>query len=1091
MLLGNSQDATTDHLRESLNLATQSARIAVWDKDLIGGKFVASPQFWEFYGFSQPVEQFRPMDGIHPDERATTLPPIFAVLNDPARNEILSLRHRTSNPKNPQQFVQSHIRVFRNAQGRAVKLLGVTWDVTQDVENQRRLQEQAEQLRLAQRRLERASLSSLEGHWEADIQSGRLWCSSSFHTLLGYAQGGLGDHVSTLDKLIHESDRSAYLAALQSHLNSNAAFDLQLRLRMSSGDHRWFYIRGMAERDEAHQPRLIAGSIHDVHQQRLAEDALQLAQERFERAINGTQDGLWEIDVITGKTWCSPRLAELLGYPVNELEGIHFLSDLVHPEDSIKVSQISQAHYDDNQPFDLELRIRTRSGNYRWYRARGAAERDSMGIAKRLSGSLRDVTEALSAREELVRATEAAEAANRAKGEFLANVSHEIRTPMNGIIGMSDLLLNTSLDRSQHEYAETIRSCADSLLAVINDILDFSKIEAGKLKIESIEMDLRSVVEEVIGILAFQAASKDLELIVNIDPELPERVMGDPQRLRQCLMNLVSNAIKFTQHGEIVVDIQTVGRHDGRVLTHIEVRDSGIGIKSEVLPTLFQPFNQADSSTTRYFGGTGLGLSIVRRLVELMGGQVGVVSEYGRGSTFFFTLSLEPIDIHTEQPSPFTKGRILVVASNEISRRVLSGQLEHVGHHVECVSDAASALTQLQQGNDPAFNIVIVDFRLTGMSGLELGKAITHDPALNAVRVIALTSLDNSDDVQRCRELGFAAYLTKPVRSRELLHCIAKTLDSASHPTLVDQERMITPAALMQNNKLPQLHAKVLLVEDHPVNQKVATRYLERLGCAVQVAENGVEGVAVFQREHFDVILMDVQMPVMDGLAATRKIRELELSQTIQRRIPIIALTANAMRGDQERCTAAGMDGFLTKPIDVERLREALINLGLQHRASKLATNGSETNPSNGVATNAVALDAATIDLDKLHSLTEGDHCFSNELFTTFFASGRQLQQQLQSAYVDNNRDALARAAHSLKGASATIFASRLAKLSATLERQAESLTQSSVAALISEIECELDQIKKLLNARFPHSADAKNTDQSSQRTNPSNTAAR
>jgi PAS domain S-box-containing protein len=377
----------------------------------------------------------------------------------------------------------------------------------------------------------------------------------------------------------------------------------------------------------------------ELRKQEIARQATDLreAQERFQRAVSGTQDALFEFNLRSGETWYSPRFRQMLGYAATDSNGAGQIETFIHPEDGAIVGKAMGDHLTFGLPYDVEYRLRKRDGEWLWVRSRASAERDIEDRPLWLAGSIRDITDERAGREAMVMATQEAEAASRAKSTFLATMSHEIRTPMNGIIGMTGLLLETGLDRVQRDYAETIRASADSLLTILNDILDFSKIEAGKLDIEHLELDLRSNVDDVGSIMAFQAAAKSLELVVNVRPEVPERVFGDPQRIRQCLLNLVGNAIKFTPSGEVVLEVCCVGRQDGRALVHFEVRDTGIGIPEQSLDRLFQPFTQADSSTTRRFGGTGLGLSIVRKLVEMMGGQVGAHSQPGKGSTFWFT----------------------------------------------------------------------------------------------------------------------------------------------------------------------------------------------------------------------------------------------------------------------------------------------------------------------------------------------------------------------------------------------------------------------------------------------------------------------
>jgi CheY-like chemotaxis protein len=502
---------------------------------------------------------------------------------------------------------------------------------------------------------------------------------------------------------------------------------------------------------------------------------------------------------------------------------------------------------------------------------------------------------------------------------------------MNGIIGMTGLMLDTPLDRVQRDYAETIRSSADSLLTVINDILDFSKIEAGKLDIESITADLPGLVEEVGAIMSFQAASRDLELIINVHPDVPASVLTDPQRLRQCLINLVGNAVKFTRVGEIVVEVSLESVRDGMSHARFEVRDTGIGISPATLKSLFQPFVQADSSTTRHFGGTGLGLSIVRRLVEMMGGHVGVDSELGKGSTFWFVLpmKLAPATGSVASPRVNRQGRrVLIVDDNATNRRVLATQLTHAGLDTQQAASAAQAISLLRDAvaSNRPFEVALLDLQMPDVDGSALGETIRSNPAFNTTRAVLLTSVDRQGDMQRFAQQGFAGYLAKPVRLRELLTCLDRVLEHEAHEWQVQSQPIVTRGALMQGKGGQRFVGRVLVVEDNVVNQKVAQRFLERMGCEVDVAVNGVEGVNANLAQKYGLILMDVQMPVMDGYTATREIRDREGGRM---RVPIVALTANAMTGQLERCLEAGMDGLLTKPIDIDALCEVMERYGL------------------------------------------------------------------------------------------------------------------------------------------------------------------
>ena len=1047
-------------LAERLNIATQAANISCWEVNVPQRRFgwIENP-LREVFGDTPDPSLDTYVQKLHPDD----LPIIEARFRQALEQheERISYRYRIRGNSGRYLHVQTHARLVKDAGGGLQLLLGVSWDVTREIEAAERLQKQAQMLRDVERRLERASLSSSEGHWEKDLVNGKFWFSSSYHALLGYEGGELGTETSAVAERIHPDD---YLRARDSwmrHLAEGKPLDTVLRLRMKSGEYRWFRHRGMAERNEQGVALSTAGSIQDAHEQKLAEDALKHTQQRLERAIQGTQDGLWELDR-DGSSWHSPRVAELLGYEPGELPiGTKFLKEFLHAEDAEAVAAATLVHFQERSPYDVEVRLQTRGGEYRWYRARATAERDQQGRPLRLSGSLQDVTEARSAREALLSATEAAESANRAKSEFLANVSHEIRTPMNGIIGMTGLLLESPLNRTQRDYAETIRSSADSLLIVINDILDFSKIEAGKLDIEALELDLRNTVEEVAVMLAFQAAAKSLELVVHIHPDVPDRVVGDPQRIRQCLLNLVSNAIKFTRTGEIVIEVSSVDSGDGAMRSRFEVRDTGIGIAPGTLQNLFQPFVQADSSTTRHFGGTGLGLSIVRRLVQMMGGDVGAHSELNKGSRFWFTLPLAVIKQALAAPAPSLDlnrvgRRILVVDDNETNRRVLAGQLMHAGFEVSLAAGGIEAMSMLHTAavDGQPFEVVLADHRMHDMDGATLGERVNADAQLSQARLVMLTSLDGHGDIHRFAALGFAAYLTKPVRARELLECLDRVLAHDSKTWHMQSQPIVTRNTLAAHIT-DAYRGTVLLVEDNAVNQKVAVRFLERMGCTVRVADNGVEAVRACEETTFDLILMDLQMPVMDGLTATLRIRERETGDG-RPNAPIVALTANAMASQLERCMEAGMNAFLTKPLEIPRLHEVLTRFGL--RIAQDETTVTPTPLDHNVP----------VHLSRLNELTEGDPEFTRELVATFIASGEQALDEARAALAALDRVGLSRIAHKLKGASANIHAEPLRNLSHTLEAQASSLDQPRLAELVTQLALELERSKEFLNQYAP-----------------------
>jgi two-component system sensor histidine kinase/response regulator len=855
----------------------------------------------------------------------------------------------------------------------------------------------------------------------------------------------------------HPDDRELHRGAVERIRTEDVPYVLEARVLGQDGEYHWTLAQGRLVRDGGPHRR-VRGIVQDIDARKQAELRVKETEARLARVARGTNDGMWELNLITRKLWVSQRFAEMLGTTQERIAAEpKLLTELTDPSDEPRIRQAMEDHVLLGVPFDIEFRQKTVTGDWRWYRLRGQCERAPNGQALTLSGSQQDITERREHQQALIEATAAASAASRAKSEFLANMSHEIRTPMNGIIGMTEMLLETTLTETQRENAETVRTSAASLLTIINDILDFSKVEAGKLDLELLDIDLRDTIEDVTRLLAIQAQAKNLEVTALIDPALPDMVKADAGRLRQVLLNLGGNAVKFTPAGEVAIELRIASRDASGVVIRCSVRDTGVGIPTGRIAALFEPFSQVDTSTTRRFGGTGLGLSIVKRLVELMGGETGVTSEEGKGSTFWFTAHLGNATQNVRPaaapvPASLTGRRVLVVDDNATNRKVLTGQLSLCRTAPECASTAADALAMLRQAISAGrpFDVALIDSQMPDCDGETLGRKILADPRLSETRLVLLTSVGRRGDAHRVAELGFAGYLLKPVTQRDLVDCLALITPTAGKGQSTEAHSLVTRHEL-RARRGREKH-RILLAEDNLVNQKVANRALEKLGFRVDIVNDGRAAVEAWKTGRYELILMDCQMPELDGYAATREIRRLESGAG--RRTPIVALTAHAMKGADLECRAAGMDDYLTKPIDRERLGSCLERF--------LSSSAVELTPKPAIDS---ADSGHPVDWSRLVANLDGDETLAHEIVTLFVTGGEASVGEIAQALERGDYASLGAKAHEVKGASASIQAVAASEAAERLEAAARmgdtAQVQHLAQALSHEVTRAIEYLKE------------------------------
>ncbi len=882
------------------------------------------------------------------------------------------------------------------------------------------------------------------------------------------------------------------------------------------------------EHDETAILRVAEIVAHALEKQE-ADERLASERRRLANVIHATNAGTWEWNVATGETVFNHRWAEMLGYRLEELQpvSIRTWKSLTHPDDLRLALEMLEQHFTGQTAFyECRLRMRHRDGRWVWIADRGRVVTWTPdGRPEMMFGTHLDVSAAARAEEELrqtnrqleettQRANEMAvraEMGSIAKGEFLANMSHEIRTPMNGVIGMTDLLLSTELSDEQRQMAAIVRASGESLLDLINDILDFSKIEAKQLELETIDFDLQDLMDDLGASLAVQADQKSLELICTCDPSVPVRLRGDPKRLRQILTNLGGNAIKFTHEGEVAIGVRVERESLHEATLRFSVRDTGIGISRGKLPLLFQKFSQVDASTSRRFGGTGLGLAISRQLAEMMGGEIGVETDEGKGSEFWFTARLKRQSLTTEHPAddsiaPYGT-RVLVADDNATVRETLETTLTAWGLRVETVPGGSAALQALETAanSDEPFGIALVDLQMPDTDGATVARTIRERSALQGLPLVLLHTLGGTRPVPSTSESGGEVVITKPIRQRELRTAMTRLLGgervsdgksgshgqtpgSRSSPGLGSRSspgsasRAGTPSSAADPaERFAGRSPRILLAEDNDTNRQVALGILRKYGLTADTAVNGEEAIRALEATAYDLVLMDVQMPEVDGLTATRRIRSVH-SKVLDRKIPIIAMTAHAMQGDRERCLTAGMNGYLAKPIVPEELARALerwLPEPVAWPAREHATGGQaceegqagnrapdEGEPGGRVSENPES-DHAIWNEEELLERLLGDRDLVAELIRNFFENTPETMDALRTGLDTGDAEEVRLQAHTIKGAAANMGAAALSAIAADMEQAARRGSLQEVAERLGQLRAQF----KLLRVRMMGSA--------------------
>lgn len=799
----------------------------------------------------------------------------------------------------------------------------------------------------------------------------------------------------------------------------------------------------------------------------IAEDALQSSEEKYRTILQGIEDGYYEVDFDGRFTFTNEAMGTILGVPQDELVGARY-ADVLDDRSADRLTEAFRGiRGSERSVRNLGMQLARRNGEGSFVEVSASLLRDAGGNALGFRGIVMDVTERRQA-QILREAKTAAEAASQAKSEFLANMSHEIRTPLNGIIGMAALALETDLDDNQRHLLQTLDNESNSLLGLINDILDFSKIEARKLKLESIPFDLRETLDNAAASIAVSAQRKGLEVIPFLSPKVPPLVVGDPGRLRQIVVNLAGNSVKFTQKGEIYIEGELEEDRGRAMLLRFSVRDTGIGIPREKQGAIFESFTQADGSTTRVYGGTGLGTTICKQLAELMGGEIGLESELEKGSTFWFTIEIEKQQPDQTAPEPeqaLAGTNVLVICGNRTLRLAVAAYLRSWG----CRCDAAAggeegliALKEAETAGEP-FDLIISDLP-TGLEGASLTGEIKAMDLAEYPPVIAMVAPGHAPDERKRNELEIHGLLTKPLRQTDLFRAVGAARGLVGTDPIDDDTSRVDLSSLQTD--LNRSEIEILLTEDYPTNQMIALRHLQSAGFQADLAENGQQAVDAYRNGNYDIIFMDVQMPIMDGYSATREIRIMEDQDAGDpaRRVPIIAMTAHTMKGDREKCLDAGMDDYISKPLqksDFLTMIDKWVRPA-QHEASENGNARDRIEAGESDGKTAVQESEALVPLDMDHLLGEfdGDREFINEMIGSFLDHARDHASNIAAAIGERDGDKLMRDAHAIKGGAASLTVASLAEVALTLEKMGKSGSLDGASERLKQLELEIARLQ-------------------------------